>query len=73
VPSASRLETGRAVAYVQFEDALQVTFAVQVLPRRRPDVLNDDLTCLAESYVRPDEALVEVAAPFCWAVLGAVA
>jgi Domain of unknown function (DUF4915) len=35
------LETGQVVAFVKFEDARQEIFAVQVLPRRRPDVLND--------------------------------
>jgi hypothetical protein len=43
---------------------LQEIFAVQALPRRRPDVLNDDLTRLAESFVVPDESLPEVATPF---------
>jgi hypothetical protein len=57
--------SGQVVAYVRFEDALQEIFAVQALPRRRPDVLNDDATRLAESFVLPDESLAEVAAPYC--------
>jgi hypothetical protein len=45
------------IAYVKFEDALQKIFAVQALPRRRPDLLNDDAIRLAESFVLPDESL----------------
>jgi hypothetical protein len=58
------IQSGRVIAYVKFEDALQEIFAVQALPRRRPDVLNDDATRLAESFVVPDEVLAEVAEPF---------
>jgi uncharacterized protein (TIGR03032 family) len=58
------IETGQVVAYVKFEDALQEILAVQAVPYRRPDVVNDDVTRLAESFVLPDESLAEVAAPF---------
>ena len=58
------IETGQVVAYVKFEDALQEIFAVAALKRRRPDVLNDDVTRLAESFVLPDESLAEVATSF---------
>jgi uncharacterized protein (TIGR03032 family) len=58
------IQSGRVIAYVKFEDALQEIFAVQALPRRRPDVLNDDAARLADSFVLPDESLAEVAAPF---------
>jgi uncharacterized protein (TIGR03032 family) len=58
------IQSGQVVAYVKFEDALQEIFAVQAVPRRRPDVLNDDAVRLAESFVLPDESLAEVAAPF---------
>jgi uncharacterized protein (TIGR03032 family) len=58
------IQSGQVIAYVKFEDALQEIFAVQALPRRQPDVLNDDATRLAESFVLPDESLAEVAAPF---------
>jgi uncharacterized protein (TIGR03032 family) len=59
------IETGRVVALVKFEDALQEIFAVQVLRgRRQPDLLNDDLVRLAQSFVLPDDALGEVAEPF---------
>jgi uncharacterized protein (TIGR03032 family) len=59
------IQSGRVIAYVKFEDALQEIFAIQALPRRRPDILNDDATRLAESFVVPDESLAEVAAPYC--------
>src|SRR5262249_25011122 len=39
------------------ENALQEIFAGQVLPWCRPDVLNDEVTRLAESFVLPDESL----------------
>jgi uncharacterized protein (TIGR03032 family) len=58
------IQSGRVIAYVEFEDALQEIFAVQALPRRRPDVVNDDAARLAESFVVRDESLAEVAAPF---------
>jgi uncharacterized protein (TIGR03032 family) len=67
------IQSGQVIAYVKFEDALQEIFAVQALPRRRPDVLNDDATRLAESFVLPDESLAEVAAPFRRPALEAVA
>ncbi len=58
------IQSGQVIAYVKFEDAVQEIFAVQALPYRRPDVLNDDPTRLAESFVVPDESLAEVAVPF---------
>jgi len=59
------IQTGRVVALVKFEDAVQEIFAVQVLHgRRQPDVLNDDPMRLANSFVLPDEALSSAAAPF---------
>ena len=58
------IQSGRVVAFVRFEDALQEIFAVQAVPFRQPDVLNDDAVRLAESLVVPDESLAEVAEPF---------
>ena len=53
--------TGKTVAFLRFEDALQEIFAVQVLPGRRfPDLVNDDQTLLDSSFVLPDEALSDV-------------
>jgi uncharacterized protein (TIGR03032 family) len=57
------LRSGQTVAWVEFEDALQEIFAVQVLPGKRfPDVINDDRRYIASSYVLPDEALEDVPA-----------
>jgi hypothetical protein len=58
------IQSGRVVAFVRFEDALQEIFAVRAVPFRRPDVLNDDAARLAESFVVPDASLAEVAEPF---------
>jgi uncharacterized protein (TIGR03032 family) len=55
------IETGRIVAFVRFEDALQEIFAVVMLPGRRfPDVISEDEALLSSSYVLPDDALGEV-------------
>jgi uncharacterized protein (TIGR03032 family) len=52
------LTTGRTVAFLKFEDAVQEIFAVQVLPQMRfPDLVNDDVKVLSDSFVLPDEAL----------------
>jgi uncharacterized protein (TIGR03032 family) len=67
------IQSGRVVAFVKFEDALQEIFAVQALPHRRPDVLNDDAARLADSFVLPDESLAEVTEPFRRPALEAVA
>jgi uncharacterized protein (TIGR03032 family) len=57
------LRSGQTVAWVEFEDALQEIFAVQVLPGKRfPDVINDDRQRIATSYLLPDEALADVPA-----------
>jgi uncharacterized protein (TIGR03032 family) len=58
------IRNGRTVAFLRFEDAVQEIFAVQLLPRRRPDVLNDDFARLADSFVLPDDALKNVSSPF---------
>jgi uncharacterized protein (TIGR03032 family) len=56
--------TGATVAWVEFEDALQEIFAVQVLPGKRfPDVINDDWARIGNSYLVPDEVLPDVPAP----------
>src|SRR5579862_4023249 len=60
------IHTGKTVAYVKFEDAVQEIFAVQVLPGVRcPDVINDQPRLIADSFVVPDEALELVPAPLC--------
>lgn len=50
--------TGRVVALVKFEDAVQEIFSVQILHGlRQPDILNEDAARLADTFVLPDEAL----------------
>jgi len=58
------IHTGKTIAYVKFEDAVQEIFAVQVLPGvRHPDVINDQPRLIADSFVMPDEALDLVPEP----------
>jgi uncharacterized protein (TIGR03032 family) len=55
------LASGRVVALLRFEDAVQEVFAVQVVRGRRfPDLINDDSKLLENSFVLPDEALRDV-------------
>jgi uncharacterized protein (TIGR03032 family) len=55
------LTTGRTVAFLRFEDAVQEIFAVQVLPQVRfPDLINDDPKVLSDSFVLPDDALLQL-------------
>ena len=52
------IRTGETVAFVKFEDAVQEIFAVQVLPGvQRPDIINDQISFIADTFVVPDEAL----------------
>ena len=49
------------VAFLQFEDAVQEIFAVEVLPGIRfPEIIDWDEKLIASSYVLPDEALADV-------------
>jgi uncharacterized protein (TIGR03032 family) len=60
---AVELATGRVVALLRFETAVQEVFAVAVLPGRRwPDLINDDDERLENSFVLPDAALADVPA-----------
>jgi uncharacterized protein (TIGR03032 family) len=53
--------TGRTVAFLKFEDAVQEIFAVQVLSHARfPDLINDDPKILSDSFVLPDHALSQL-------------
>ena len=55
------LNTGRTVAFLKFEDAVQEIFAVQVLPHSRfPDLINDDPKILSDSFVTPNDALSQL-------------
>jgi uncharacterized protein (TIGR03032 family) len=54
------IETGQTVGFVKFEDAVQEIFAVEVVPLRYPELVNDDRELLAGSFELPDAALAEV-------------
>ncbi|MDX2039412.1 MAG: TIGR03032 family protein [Isosphaeraceae bacterium] len=55
------LTTGRVVALLRFETAVQEVFAAAILPGLRyPDLINDDETLIQNSFVIPDAALVDV-------------
>jgi uncharacterized protein (TIGR03032 family) len=55
------IQTGQVVAFLQFEEAVQEIFAVQVLPGLRfPEILNEEDDVIANSFVLPDAALAEV-------------
>jgi uncharacterized protein (TIGR03032 family) len=58
------IQTGQIVAFLKFEDAVQEIFAVQVLPFRFPDLLNDYVELVGSSFVLPDEALAQVATDY---------
>jgi uncharacterized protein (TIGR03032 family) len=48
------LSRGRTIAFLKFEDAVQETFAVQVLQNARyRELINDDPKVLADSFVLP--------------------
>jgi uncharacterized protein (TIGR03032 family) len=53
---------GETVALLRFESGVQEVFAVALLPRRFPDLINDDEKLLESSFVVPTECLGEVAA-----------
>jgi uncharacterized protein (TIGR03032 family) len=55
------IDTGRTVAFVRFEDAVQEIFAVEALPGIRfPDLVNHDAELISTSFVLPDAALADV-------------
>jgi uncharacterized protein (TIGR03032 family) len=56
------LRRGEVVALLKFTSGVQEVFAVAVLPRRWPDLINDDEKVLESSFVVPSECLGEVAA-----------
>jgi uncharacterized protein (TIGR03032 family) len=57
------LTTGRVVALLRFETAVQEIFAVTLLRGRRyPDLVDDDDKLLQNSFVIPDAALADVSA-----------
>jgi hypothetical protein len=56
------LRRGEPVALLKFTSGVQEVFAVVVLPRRFPDLINGDDKLLESSFVVPTECLGEVAA-----------
>ncbi|HBI43131.1 MAG TPA: TIGR03032 family protein [Planctomycetales bacterium] len=56
------LRRGETVALLKFESGVQEVFAVALLPRRFPDLINDDEKLLESSFVVPTECLGDVAA-----------
>ncbi|MEM9265254.1 MAG: TIGR03032 family protein [Cyanobacteria bacterium P01_F01_bin.13] len=56
------IETGKTVAFLKFEDAVQEIFAVEFLAGARfPEVINEENDLFKTSYVLPEAALAEVA------------
>src|SRR5262245_23041397 len=56
------LRRGETVALLKFTSGVQEVFAVALLPRRFPDLINDDEKLLESSFVVPTECLGDVAA-----------
>jgi hypothetical protein len=56
------LRSREVVALLRFETCVQKMFAVMVLGRRFPELINDDEKLLESSFVVPTECLGEVAA-----------
>jgi uncharacterized protein (TIGR03032 family) len=57
------LRNGKTVGMLRFQGSVQEIFAVQVLPRIRfPELLTDDETLLASSFMLPSEFLKQVPA-----------
>jgi uncharacterized protein (TIGR03032 family) len=55
------IDTGRTVAFVRFEDAVQEIFAVEALAGIRfPDLINHDVELIGRSYVLGEAALAQV-------------
>lgn len=58
------IQTGKTIAYLKFEDAVQEIFSLQVLAGvRHPDVINDKPQLIADSFIVPDETLDFVPEP----------
>ncbi|MEM7035132.1 MAG: TIGR03032 family protein [Chloroflexota bacterium] len=58
------ITTGETVAFLRFEEGVQEIFSVQVLPGVHfPDIFEWGDERLRTSYVLPDEAMADVAAP----------
>jgi len=58
---AVNIETGEVAGFLQFEDAVQEVFAVQMLTGiQYPDLINDNDALIANSFELPDESLSDV-------------
>lgn len=57
------LNDGEIKAFLRFEADVQEIFAVSVLPWNFPDVINDDLSKIASTYVLPEEVLKDTVQP----------
>jgi uncharacterized protein (TIGR03032 family) len=56
--------SGRTVAFLKFEDAVQEIFSVQVLPGvHSSELINDHPALLADSFIVPEDALRSVPEP----------
>ncbi len=52
------MDTGKTIAFLRFEDAVQEIFSVQVIPRSKfPEIIDHDTALLGSVYSLPDEAL----------------
>lgn len=57
------ITSGKTIAFLQFEDAVQEIFGIQVLPGMRyPDLINDQEELLASTYVVHDECFKQATA-----------
>ena len=56
------IRTGETVALLKFQSGVQEIFAVALLTRRFPDLINDNDKLLESSFVVPSECLGDVAA-----------
>jgi uncharacterized protein (TIGR03032 family) len=56
------LRSGNVVALLRFETTVQEVFAVTLLGRRFPELINEDEKLLENSFVVPNDCLSEVAA-----------
>jgi len=55
------VESGQLVGFLRFEEGVQEIFAVQVLAGiRYPEILTEDETMIANSFMLPDEAMADV-------------
>jgi uncharacterized protein (TIGR03032 family) len=54
------IRNGETVAFLRFEEGVQEIFAVEVVPARYPEILEDHHPRLNDSYVVPDDALADV-------------